>query len=850
VIEVASEELREGKKRKITSIVLVWMITATFLIVYVPLHVPTVKAVDHLSSAAWEDHVGLPYDIGPLGDGEVIWDPNADHNINEHYIIEEDMTLNIPALDYTDYSGMGSKIQITDYYRIEVYGKLITNSDGSWMTKTGFIGTSLIPSEGIFFYNGSEGRIVDSLIKYSAHGVVFLHGSKLISPGVHSSAFVEPTMYGLQMDGARGYTNVANSYFDDREKPKWSVLMTVTNGSVNITNTNFISHRNYTSQLEIQDADVYLDHCTFYNDDVKGHSIFIEGDSNGTVLNHCDFEDGLPGYHYIKSEGVSFLIDNSSFVTAHGALSVLASDNATTGVPSHVTIRNPTADGWPGFWDSSFDNSTINVTGNSSITLQWYQNVNVIDPDGNSVENAPVWVKDRYGNPAEPSLKMTTANGWAEWFTTTELILYESSVTNFNSYNSSAMNNSMMGYINPETAMDMSKEIAITVPFSPIPNTPPVVSYIQTPSGLQAGPVSIQFKLEDPDLGDHGNMSITVEFWDPFIKEWKPATAHPTSDPVIHLKNNILYTFIWDSNDLKGLPDKYSTNLKIKITPADRAGNGTSSETGFFTLDNILPKFLTGPFVTPTNDTALIEWTVDKSADASVWYGIDDSLTQETWGSTGSTLQVVTLTDLSPGRKYSFVINSTRAGSNKNSSYPTTYTFETEIYIQLYKGRNMISIAPILTVFDTETVLASIAGEYDSVQWYDASDPIDPWKQYIPGKSFGNDLPEIYSEMGLWINMKNDAVLIHDNIVPPTFGMPVQIYLLAGWNFVAYPSVTTRTVDQALRYVNYDIVQTYIAPSGQWLSWNGSYGNLTFMELGRGYWIHVPSDQMWNITYV
>jgi hypothetical protein len=841
-----SKGFTKRKKNQIASFILVWMIISTFIVIIVPIQTPLVKGVSHTGSARAEDLAGMPYDIGPPGDGEVIWNPSEDHVLG-NYIIEEDMTLIIPALDYSIATQLGHKISLPDHYKLEVYGKLITNSDGNWLTKTFFDGTGIYPFEGIYFYPGSEGRFYDCRFSGIEWGVVFYPGSKLINPGIQDSQFVDNVANGLQMNGVLGYTNMDNTYFDDKTPPRWTTPVDISNMYMNITNSRFLSSGPGYPQLHINNATVSLYEANFYNDNQKGNALHIEGNSNGTVLNNVDFEDGRAGYHYIKSEGVSFLIDNTSFVTSGGALSVLSKENDTTGVPSHLKVRNPTSDGWPSFFDNSFDNSTFNVTDNSSITLQWFQNVYVNDPDGNPVDNAPVWVIDGLGNPAEPAVKMTDLTGWAKWITCTEKVITESTMTYYNPYNTSALNNTILEYANPELNMNMSKEVAITVPFNPIPNTPPWVSYIQTPSGIEAGEISIDFMLDDIDIGDNGNLSIDVEFWDPIAGYWKPATFGGDTN---YLNINTLYTIIWTSNDFKDFYNNYSTNVKIRITPSDRVDLGNPSETGPFTVDNRLPIFLSEPVVTVTNATALIQWTVNKDCAAAVLYGFNGTLTDETNGSTGSVIQSVFLTGLFQGRNYIFAIKSTDILGNTNSSLPVTYTFDTLIHIQLYKGWNMISLAPILTIFNTSSVLNSINGEYNTVQWYDASDLKDHWKHYVPSKPFGNDLTEIYGEMGLWIHMKNDAVLIHDNIAPTINNPPVQIQLLGGWNFVSYPSTLTRTVDNAMGSVSYDIVQTYDAATETWLSWDGSSGDLVNMELGRGYWIHIPSNQMWNVSYV
>jgi hypothetical protein len=248
---------------------------------------------------------------------------------------------------------------------------------------------------------------------------------------------------------------------------------------------------------------------------------------------------------------------------------------------------------------------------------------------------------------------------------------------------------------------------------------------------------------------------------------------------------------------------------------------------------------------------------VDEPADAAVRFGpyftgSPSDFTFQTSGSTGTTQQSVTLTGLIPGRYYSFIIISTDLYGNEFiSSYDTAFSFETEVYIQLYKGWNMISIPPYLLDSTPQDVFTSISGQFELVQAYYASDPIDPWKQFSPGKSFGNDLTMISAVDGLWILMKEDAVLIPDHKDPltdPIFNVTF-IGLEIGWNLVSYPSVQTRSVNDALAGVPFDMIQTYDAESGQWLTHNGTSGSLTQMEMGRGYWIHCTSPYDWKLAY-
>jgi hypothetical protein len=594
---------------------------------------------------------------------------------------------------------------------------------------------------------------------------------------------------------------------------------------------------------------VYVDNVLFAGNNQPGYGVHVEGEfSNGTVLNDCDFINGIADNHYIVVNGSSILINNNTFLLESGQLSVVANDDM-FGIPATPILRNPNPPG------TTFNNATMNVTGGSNLTLQWFLDVYVEDPNSNFIPNRQVWVKDINGDPATPGTKMTNGTGWARGFLCTEFIQYAASFDNFNHYNISALNNSMYGY--SVDTMNMSKTVTVIVPFNPVPNELPTVTQMNlVDPDPQSGPVPIEFVLEDPNPGDDGNLRIEVYFsfdgvfWDSM------ATPHPSSDPTSGLSNNSLYRFVWDSSF--DAPDIYNITVYLRIIPFDSVGNGTPHNIGPFTLDNLAPNILTGPTIEVIYTTAWINWTVDEVAEASVWYGftlITPALTMETVGSSGSVFQSVELTSLQPGRHYTFAINSTDPGGNTGSSYPTTYNFITEVRIYLQKGWNMISLPPYLLVGDPiSDALASIAGQYDAVRAYYSEDPTDPWKHHVEGKPFGNDLPDLDEVHGFWIHMKNDAVLIPSHMDPTTDpGFPgyTTVPLLRGWNLVSYPSVVDRPINDALAGVPYDMAQTYNESSGMWETWNGGSGNLQTMEMGKGYWIHITGVDfhMWDVDY-
>jgi hypothetical protein len=848
--------------KQIASFLMVSVLVAAGMIALITFTAPEAEGqVYHLLSTGIEDN-DIAYDIDPTV-GVVEWDPAEPIHIIDDamgaYIVDPGFTLKIPGGAIVQFEGSG--------VRIDVFGTLLTQDDGSGFTFTTFSYSGFGTWLGINVFEGGQIALEDSVLDRPQDGLIMSSGSELLDPGILNTQFVDFGINAVVMDGVTGVTKFDTVTFDDRDNPSGTAV-SIENGEVEMVNTPtfldrgpnkpFIYMRNATVDIQ----EVGLGGSGFFSGgNQPGPAIIIDEGCNDTYLQMCNFFDGGAGDHYIEIEGSSPLIEDSSFETdLSGALSVLAQDNE-TGVPSHPIVRQPTQDTQPGIGDNTFDNSTLNATGSSTITLEWWIDVYVEDPDGNPITGAPVWVEDRYNTPATPSPIITDGTGWARSFLVVELILHEFSVEHFGGFNVSSENNSVFGYLDPEATVSYSQEFTVLVDFSLIPNTPPTVSQMTNLVGIYSGLITITYTLNDPDLGDDGNMSIIVEYSVGGVV-YRPAAVGSGSDPTTGLNNNVQYTFVWDSS--LNLTDLYEEQVYIRIIPFDKSGPGTERIEGNFTVDNQGPVLQTGPNIVITNTTATITWTVNEAADASVGWGFGSEppemgdITDETFGTTGSTDQSVTLTGLTPGRRYSYVLYSEDMGGNKKtftdvSSIP--FFFETPIWIPLYKGWNMISFAPYPVDSDMTFQLSSIEPNYQVVQIYKSSDPTDPWKQWIRNKPFGNDLTDLMPEDGVWIKMKEDDILTVYQIIPTTTPMPVpiQIDLYEGWNFVAYPSVTPRDIDTVLSGIIYDMVNTYDAASGQWYWWDGSSGDLAQMECGRGYWIHVPSPsipQNYDVPYV
>jgi len=857
--EKMTEIKNSTEKKQVKSDLFICFIITVSLVMVLPMSAPNASAYGHMAITSLEDSNPLYDEDGvPVPNFFVLWCnplddayPGEDHIFTQNYLIDGGYTVSIPGLDYFRDYGEESIIYFMPGFasKIDVYGTLITNVHiyapfGEDVSKTLFLGEDG-GWDGIYFHMNGQGRIIDCRIRNSANGTVFEPGSGLTSPGIEDTIFDEMRGYGVQMDGVSGYTYMSNCKFDDRAYNA-SVALTVANGSLNATDCSFLSHADNMPQVAISNADVSISDSEFQGYEKPGNLVFIEGNSDGTELDWCFFRDGAAGDYFIRVDGASPLIENCTLRTEGGSLSVIANDDS-NGDPAHPILLQPNWDGTPGMYDDSFDNTTIDATGDSSVTIQWYMDVFVQDPKGNPMGNVPVTVKDRNGDPADPAVVITDANGWARWIKCKELTKYSTGTTYYSPFNVSATANGMVGYADPEVAMNVSKEVVVTVPFNPS-NILPNVTWITTPVGVQTGYVTVNYELFDPDLGDNGNLSVEV-FYSTDGKFWEPATLDLGSSQTTFLSIDETYTIVWDSE--ADMPNEYNSTVSILIVPSDRSSQGIAGKTGYFTVDNKAPEIISGPFITSTNTTALIEWTASEPSNATVSYGFWDSpLTNEIYNTSWTTYQTVTLTDLQPGRQYNYTIQLTDSAGHEFISME--YTFKTDIYIPLYKGWNMISLPPFLLDGAVEDVLASIAGQYDMVQAYDANDPADPWECYnIYKPKELNDLHQITPFKGLWIHVLSDTMLIPDHNDPSTEPMfpGTNIHLSRGWNYVGYPSVETRTVTDALSGIDYNLVQTYDAASGQWYEYDGTSGGLMYMEMGRGYWIHTDTEQTWFVPY-
>ena len=172
--------------------------------------------------------------------------------------------------------------------------------------------------------------------------------------------------------------------------------------------------------------------------------------------------------------------------------------------------------------------------------------------------------------------------------------------------------------------------------------------------------------------------------------------------------------------------------------------------------------------------------------------------------------------------------------------YPTQM-----IEIPLTIGWNLISFPLVQSNTSILAVLASIDGQWDTVKYYDTTDPMDPWKSYgLYRTPSMNDLQALDHTMGFWIRMTENSTLQINGELPAI----TNITLKAGWNLVGYASMTDRLASNALAGTGASIISVYDANQTSLIRDETDLTNVT-MRAGEGYWVYVPVDTVWTIDW-
>jgi uncharacterized repeat protein (TIGR02543 family) len=191
-----------------------------------------------------------------------------------------------------------------------------------------------------------------------------------------------------------------------------------------------------------------------------------------------------------------------------------------------------------------------------------------------------------------------------------------------------------------------------------------------------------------------------------------------------------------------------------------------------------------------------------------------------------------------------------------NISITANYSVASQTHsITVAPGWNLVSFYIHPADTGIATVLSSIAGNYDLVYGWKASD--GTWMKYDPTAGYGNTLNNLDETMGFWVHMTTGDTLEISGTIPASSNISLSANV-NGWNLVGYPDVTSLALPGALNDhgvgTNYSLVYAYHAndAADTWKLFDRqavSYSNdLTTMNPGWGYWIKATANSTWNLT--
>ena len=183
-------------------------------------------------------------------------------------------------------------------------------------------------------------------------------------------------------------------------------------------------------------------------------------------------------------------------------------------------------------------------------------------------------------------------------------------------------------------------------------------------------------------------------------------------------------------------------------------------------------------------------------------------------------------------------------GTTSMDNYPLTAPFDyIEYNVPLQEGWNLISIPVRQLDWSLNSVLESIAGQWDVIQTYDT--PTDTWISHsIHRPPVLNDLNEMNHFKSYWVNITQPGVTL--TIKGDAFGSPLSMPLYAGWNLVGYPSQVPETVANAFFGTTADIVM--VGDTSQPYNLR-EVASSYLMQPGEGYVVHVLADSTWVVDW-
>jgi hypothetical protein len=137
---------------------------------------------------------------------------------------------------------------------------------------------------------------------------------------------------------------------------------------------------------------------------------------------------------------------------------------------------------------------------------------------------------------------------------------------------------------------------------------------------------------------------------------------------------------------------------------------------------------------------------------------------------------------------------------------------------------------------DISRVLDGI--DWDMARTWFIGTPIGHWTVNIPGRpAWMNTLTHVSETDGIWVRSSVPA-----NYTTCGRIMNITYDLRAGWNLVSFPYFEFRTISDTLAGLPWDRVEIF-DPAAPYLLTETSDGDLA---PGRGFWVHLTSDAVWN----
>lgn len=543
------------------------------------------------------------------------------------------------------------------------------------------------------------------------------------------------------------------------------------------------------------DAGIWFDvlsNSTITNNKISmnaGVGLAFAWSSNNTITGNNVFSNGHQGF-YLSSSSNNTIKENDVISNDQYGIYLSSSSNNT------ITGNNVSPDNLIGIYLSSSSNNTI--TGNflqyDGIHLESSQKNDITNnevlgvPYGIMLESQSIsnMIKGNYITGCDFGIRITTGN---EPNVITENTIYQNSgygiILEF-CYNNIVMNNDFYWNVDYALYLDWASNNIIKNNFFEYNN------------------YGIYFYLS------HNNNITGNTFMN------NGAVGMPTSASITLTKSS--------NNNFTG--NTISTSEVLGINISD------SSDNNVFHHNNIIDN----PYqVLLDNGTCSGNVWDDGNGEGNYWSdynGVDDGSGGRTAGDgVGDTLIPHPYTD--QGNGYSQLDN-----------FPLMKPAGT---IFLYEGWNLISIPNIQTDTDLHSVLSSISGMYDAVQWYNASDTSDTWKHYqISKPSQLNDLNDIDHTIGFWIHIiKPGGIYFQYPGSTPIISQKITLY--TGWNLVGYPSLTSYNRTEGLNNLTFgthvDSIWIYNAAMQKWKQ----IGPSDYFEVGNGYWIHAKTKCEWEV---